>query len=526
MDYQNPILTGFYPDPSVCRVGDDFYMVNSTFEYLPGIPVFHSTDLINWEQIGHCITRESQMVFPKAKASGGLYASTIRYHDGIFYVVCTNTSRGQYGNFYVTAKNPAGEWSDPVWVQQDGIDPSLLFDDDGSVYFTSNGSREIAGKKGAVSVIQQSRIDVSTGRLSEEPRVISTGTGGRCAEGPHLYKINNWYYLLLAEGGTETGHMVTILRSTSPWGPFEPGPDNPILTARDENRPELTGTGHADLFEDARGNWWMVFLCYRIANTKYHHLGRETALVPVIWENGWPKAAYGKVAGTHIRVPGVKDCVQKSRAGEHFEDRFDREKLDFKWNFIREFYDGFHIDTKAPALVMQGKPQTLSDRDCPAFIGRRQCHMEMECRVELEFWPDEEWEEAGIAVICSDRAHYDLGVKKAGDGRKVVFRKTVEDMEVVKEAALPEEAGHSAAQTVELYIESDREWYHFGYISGGRKQEIGCGLVKLLSTEVIWGFTGVYIGMYVTGNGRECGCLARFKNFHYDGAAEAGQYRA
>lgn len=527
MEYQNPILTGFYPDPSICRVGNDFYMVNSTFEYLPGIPVFHSTDLINWEQIGHCITRASQMEFPKAKASGGLFAPTIRYHEGTFYVVCTNTSKGQYGNFYVTADDPEGEWSDPIWVDQDGIDPSLLFDSDGSVYFTSNGMRETAGRETPVNVIQQSRMDIETGRLTSGPRVISRGTGGRCAEGPHLYKINGWYYLLLAEGGTETGHMVTILRSASPWGPFEPGPDNPILTARDENRPELVGTGHADLFEDAQGNWWLVFLCYRIANVKYHHLGRETALVPVIWENGWPKAAYGKVAAARMNVPGIRPVEQKSREGEHFRDLFDKEELDLKWNFIREFYDDFRVDTAEHALVMKGKPQTLSDRDCPAFIGRRQCHMEMECRVELEFEPEEEWEEAGITVLCSERAHYDLGMRRTGDGGKLIFHKTVEDMESVTEVPLGESAADESAVVntrpsgkIELYIDADREQYRFGVIDSGGKREIGSGLVKLLSSEVIWGFTGVYIGMYVTGNGKSCRSLARFKNFRYHGAAE------
>ena len=154
MEYENPILSGFYPDPSVCRVGEDFYMVNSTFEYLPGIPVFHSRDLVNWEQIGHCITRPSQMTFPGTKASKGLYAPTIRYHAGTFYMVCTNTSIGETGNFVVTSDNPRGPWSDPVWFSQTGIDPSLLFDDDGSVYLTSNGWGETTGRRGNVGYIQ------------------------------------------------------------------------------------------------------------------------------------------------------------------------------------------------------------------------------------------------------------------------------------------------------------------------------------------------------------------------------------
>ena len=513
MEYENPILSGFYPDPSVCRVGKDFYMVNSTFEYLPGIPVFHSRDLVNWEQIGHCITRPSQMTFPGTKASKGLYAPTIRYHAGTFYMVCTNTSIGEAGNFVVTSDNPRGPWSDPVWFSQTGIDPSLLFDDDGSVYLTSNGWGETTGRRGNVGYIQQSRVDIRTGAVTEGPRVISLGTGGRCVEGPHLYKINDWYYLLLAEGGTETGHMITVFRSRSPWGPFEPGPDNPVLTARDEARPVLTGTGHGDLFEDDYGNWWIVFLCYRISTVKYHHLGRETALLPVIWENGWPKAAGGKCAKVHVAavVNGRDSVRQAAREGEYFLDDFSGKSLNLKWNFIREFFDGYESGDEKEGLILHGRPENLSDGACPAFIGRRQCHMMMECSVDLSFHPAHEWEEAGIAVLCSDHAHYDLGIRERGDRRYVLLHRRVEDMESVTERALP------ADKMVTLYIEADREQYTFGFVSRGEKHVVGTGMVKLLSTEVIWGFTGVYVGVYATGNGRACDTPAGIRRFSYQG---------
>jgi xylan 1,4-beta-xylosidase len=203
--YSNPVVAGFYPDPSVCRVGDDYYLVTSTFEYFPGVPVFHSKDLIHWTQIGHCLTRASQLPLANCAASGGIYAPTIRYHKGLFYMTTTHVTGG--GNFYVTAKDPAGEWSDPVYVKQGGIDPTIFFDGD-KTYFLSTADG-----------ITMSEMDLSTGQLTGLPRVIWRGTGGRYPEGPHLYKKDGYYYLLIAEGGTEYGHKVTIARSRSIWGP-------------------------------------------------------------------------------------------------------------------------------------------------------------------------------------------------------------------------------------------------------------------------------------------------------------------
>jgi xylan 1,4-beta-xylosidase len=210
MPYANPIIPGFYPDPSVCRVGDDYYLVTSSFEYFPGVPVFHSRDLLHWRQIGHCLTRDSQLPLLSVRSSGGIYAPTIRHHNGRFYMVTTNVNGG--GNFYVFTDDPAGEWSEPVFVEQGGIDPSLFFDDDGTVYFTSTGDNGI----------YQSILNIQTGKRLSEIRHLWTGTGGRYPEAPHLYRINGRYYLMMAEGGTEYGHMETIARGDSPWGRGNP----------------------------------------------------------------------------------------------------------------------------------------------------------------------------------------------------------------------------------------------------------------------------------------------------------------
>lgn len=510
MNYYNPILTGFYPDPSICKVGNDYYMVNSSFEYLPGIPVSHSKDLVHWEKIGYCITRKSQMEYAGCKASDGLWAPTIRYHKGTFFVVCTRVFNSQKHNFIVTSSNPAGEWSDPVWLEQDGIDPSLFFDEDEKVYLTSNGWGKHHDPLGR-TIIQQSQIDIKTGNYIVPPQVISYGSGGRCVEGPHLYKINGIYYLLLAEGGTELGHMVTVFRSDTPWGPFTPGPDNPILTARDEGNPELSGTGHGDLIQDEKGNWWMVFLCYRISTVKYHHLGRETALVPIEWKDGWPVVPNGKCPSAYIHIPQLPD-IPENHQEEVFTDNFEKDDLGLEWNFSRTFLKSYKICSQDKKLLLYGDEANLSSRNQSTFIGRRQCHMEMTFRVEITFSPNNENEEAGITVLCSDRAHYDLGIIKRQSKKLVKLHKVIEDMETSTEAEIPEQG------SVILAIATDKERYYFKVIlQNGQILELGTGMTKLLSTEVIWGFTGVYLGLYATGNGCKSTAPAEYKNCVYIG---------
>src|SRR5436190_3718935 len=280
--YDNPVIEGMSPDPSVCRVGDDYYLVTSTFEYFPGVPVYHSKDLIHWRLIGHSLSRQSQLPLIRLTRNGGIWAATIRYHNGTFYVVTTNKSEG-HGNFFVHTKDPAGEWSEPIELDQGGIDPSLLFDDDGKVYLTTGGA------PGCPARICQSEIDIKTGKRLSDIKPLWSGTGGSSPEGPHLYKLNGYYYLMIAEGGTEYGHGVTIARSRSPWGPFDVYDRNPILTHRNFKPIPIQGTRHADLIQVHEGSWWSVFHGFRPVTRMAHHLGRETCLAPVTWsEDGWP----------------------------------------------------------------------------------------------------------------------------------------------------------------------------------------------------------------------------------------------
>lgn len=277
--FSNPIIPGFYPDPSICRVDSDYYIVNSTFEYFPGVPLFHSRDLVNWEQLGYVLDRPSQLKIKGGNIWGGIYAPTIRHNDGVFYMITTNNS--DRGNFLVHTTDPkSGNWSDPVWLTQKGIDPSLYFEDD-RCYMVSNPG----------DAIWLCEIDPLSGRQLTESKIIWRGTGGRYPEGPHIYKRDGWYYLMISEGGTEYGHKVTIARSRDINGPYESNPANPILTHINRNAQSnpIQGVGHADMVEAPDGTWWLVCLGFRINGEQHHVLGRETFLAPVRWtDEGWP----------------------------------------------------------------------------------------------------------------------------------------------------------------------------------------------------------------------------------------------
>ncbi|WP_051196413.1 glycoside hydrolase family 43 protein [Jonesia quinghaiensis] len=289
--FHNPILPGYYPDPSIIRVGGDFYLVNSTFEHFPGLPIHHSRDLVNWSLLTHAISRPEQLNYSGVHSSGGLYAPTLREHDGTFYLVCTLVGGdGPSGNFLLTAPHPSGPWSDPMWVADaDGIDPSLFFDTDGTAWWMGckdNAPQEYEGH--AQTWLR--RIDVTTGELYGPEFNLWSGAlrGARWAEGPHIVHRNGWYYLLTAEGGTEFNHAVTAARSRTMTGPYVGYASNPILTHRHlGHTAPVQYVGHSDIVELADGSWWMVALATRPING-HHILGRETFLTPLVWEDDWP----------------------------------------------------------------------------------------------------------------------------------------------------------------------------------------------------------------------------------------------
>jgi xylan 1,4-beta-xylosidase len=504
--YHNPVIPGFNPDPSVCRVGNDFYLVTSTFEYFPGVPVYHSKDLIHWEHIGYCLTRKSQLPLDNCHSSGGIYAPTIRYHQGTFYMVTTNVTGG--GNFYVHTQDPAGEWSEPVWVKQGGIDPTLFFDEDGKNYLTSNDNAE--GKTG----IALSEIDISTGKILSPIRHIWGGTGGRYPEAPHIYKIKGLYYLMIAEGGTEYGHMETIARSSSIWGPYVSNPDNPILTHRGLAGQNLNiqGTGHADMIQAADSSWWMVFLAFRKSGGDFHHLGRETFLTPLKWNSqGWPEVNVNDTVGPVVTASTLPLFLMKQLP---VRDEFNSGKLDLCWNFLRDPDRAtWSLTAKPGFLTLNGNMHTLDESASPAFVGRRQQHFACTTTVSLDFEPAGEIEIAGVTALMNENHHYDLYIKKDGESRYVILSYRIGNLKHTEtKIALPN-------GTVQLRITAEREWYSFSYMPAGASAftDLGKMETRYLSSEVAGGFTGVYLGMFATGNGQPSKTPAYFDWFDYLG---------
>ncbi|WP_373231229.1 glycoside hydrolase family 43 protein [Cohnella sp.] len=489
MQYTNPVIPGFYPDPSICRVGDDYYLVTSTFEYFPGVPIFHSKDLVHWRQIGHCLTSERHLPLANAWSSGGIFAPTIRHHDGWFYMTTTNVSG--MGNFYVRSRHPAGPWSDPILVAQGGIDPSLLFDNDGRVYFQTT----CTGDQG--DGIYQCEIDISTGRMLTESRLLWKGTGGAASEAPHLYKINGLYYLMIAEGGTEYGHMVTMARSSAPFGPYEPCPSNPILSHR-SLKSNIHATGHADIVQAHDGSWWAVFLGIRpVSYPMRHHLGRETFLAPVLWTaDGWPIIGHGGRVESVMEAPRLTEVRWPDKA---IRDDFDDQTLGFDWTFLRNpAQESWSLHECPGNLVLRGNKVSLDDAGAPAFVGRRLSHLSCNIAAALNFEPLIEGEEAGLTVFMNEKYHYDLFVKLK-DGRKaIVLRRTVGSMRM-------ESTLDCAAGPVVLKIEARPERFVFSIQQDGSNVlELSSGETHLLSTEVAGGFTGTFIAMYAvceTGQG-------------------------
>jgi xylan 1,4-beta-xylosidase len=489
--YRNPVLPGFYPDPSVARVGEWFYLVNSSFEFFPGVPIHRSRDLVHWEPLGHVLARDSQLPLATAGPSGGIFAPTIRHHAGTFYMITTNVSHK--GNFFVTAKDPAGPWSEPIWINMPGgIDPSLFFDDDGKVYLTSTGS---------APGIYMAQIDVATGKLlTSPPKIVWKGTGGRYPEGPHLYKVGGRYYLMISEGGTEYGHMITIARASSPWGPFEVCPRNPILTHRDTPLSQpIQATGHADLVDDGKGNWWMVFLAIRPQGNYYwHHLGRETFLAPVRWDaQGWPVINEGKPIRLDMPAGGLPVRAIPARpVRDDFEGA-----LGLAWTFVRNpVRESYSTTARRGWLTLHGTAVSLEQEKgvSPTFVARRQQHLRARIAARVDFSPARAKEEAGLVLYRAPRHRFELGVRRSGEGREVFVRQTVGAHLSVVTASAP--APGKDPLILQVDAESNRYTFSWGP-SPDRLQKIDAAEPRLLATEVTGGFIGTSVGMYALAPG-------------------------
>ena len=541
--FTNPILAGFYPDPSICRVDSDYYLVNSTFSYFPGIPVFHSKDLVNWKLIGYVMNRPEQMDLTGLGVSRGIFAPAIRFYKGTFYVTCTLVDAG--GNFVVKSNKPEGPYINPVWIPQiNGIDPSMFFDDIGKAYIVYNsvapdnkplyeGHRTIRMYEfdlDSLKVTGQEKILVNGGTdLSKEPVWI---------EGPHIYKLNRHYYLMAAEGGTGDQHSEVIFRSENVDGPYIPCEKNPILTQRNldpKRKDPITSTGHADLVETLNGDWLAVFLgCrpYPPVEEGYYNTGRETFLAPVKWIDdsegvSWPviNPDFEEVQ-YHYPYPvnNAENISNRPYSGNFkIKDDFDTEKLNLDWMFLRtpqkKWYD---LNERKGFLSMRLEPETCSGKENTAFLGQRQQHLRCSASTSIDFTPYAENEKAGL-LIFQNETHYYFLCKSLKDNKPVVeLYKSVPDDSTNKHLDLIVSQVLSKEQVEnELYfkIKADENVYSFYYSFDPDnwillKDNIDA---TFLSTKVAGGFVGCMYALYVTSLGKKSTNKCYFDFFEYEG---------
>ncbi len=484
MKYTNPVIPGFYPDPSICKANGKYYMVCSSFHYFPGVPLFESEDLVNWEQIGHVLTRDSQLPLDSQGISGGIYAPTIRYNDGRFYMVTTNV--GGMGNFYVWTDDIHGEWSEPILVEQGGIDPSLYFED-GKTYFMSNGADDEG-----VWGISQCEIDIETGKKLTPCKCIYHGAGGRFIESPHLYKFGNEYYIMVAEGGTEYGHMVVYGKGPTPYGPFENYPENPVLTNRNLGGYMIQGCGHADLVEDDNGNVWMVHLAFRQIDKwmPYHITGREVYLVPVTFgEDGWFRAGVNGTTPVEIETDRIPDSVVQKRK---LVETFANTTLEKDWVYMRNPQKEWY-DFTEERLLIKPSPLTIEELvKSPAFLAIRQREMEGTVQVRVKMTEGE----AGLSMYMNEEQHYDLCIRKKDGKYQVVKRSAIGWVSCEQNVV---EIGESGEALLEIGLTNCD--YYFSCVARNAvgeevKYDLGKLQTRYLSSEVAGGFTGVMIALY------------------------------
>lgn len=513
--FVNPILSGFYPDPSICRVGNDYYLVTSSFSYFPGVPIFHSKDLVNWRQLGHVLDRPSQLDLSDVEQSEGIFAPTIRYNNGIFYVITTWVGGGKNNNFVVTAEDPAGPWSEPIWLEDaPGIDPSLFFDEDGKAYYTGTRPLSSGPRYDGDWEIWLQEFDLKAKRLTGDKYVLWKGAlvGVIWPEGPHLYKVDGFYYLMIAEGGTGHEHAVTIARSKKITGPYLGNPANPILTHRHlgQNYP-IVNVGHGDLVHTQNDEWWMVVLASRPYGGYYRNLGRETFLVPVVWENGWPVVSPGdgKVLFSYpfpdlpeCRWPGPESC-----------ENFESSSPGLQWNFLRTPTRFWSLQERPGYLRLYLKPEKITEKSNPAFIGRRQQHLDFSIRTVMEFLPENSGEEAGLVLIQNNRFHYRF-VKILVGGEQLIRLIECNDG---KEQVIASKKCEWAK--VYLKVEARGQDYNFFFGENPAQLRLLAGNIdgRILSTDLAGGFVGTYIGMYVSSNGQKSNNYADFDWFEYNG---------
>ncbi|MCR4989334.1 MAG: glycoside hydrolase family 43 protein [Lachnospiraceae bacterium] len=509
----NPILAGFYPDPSICAVGDDYYIVNSSFSYFPGLPIMHSKDLANWEQIGNVLTRESQLPLKEAQSSRGLFAPTMRYHDGTYYVICTNVS--DKGNFIVTSDKPEGPYSEPHYIEgADGIDPSLFFDDDGRCYYIGTHPNPEGCKYNGDWYIYIQEIDIKEFKLIGEHKNVWNGAlkGVHWPEGPHIYHVGEYYYILHAEGGTGPEHAVSVARSKDIFGPYENHFCNPIFTHRHLGvKYPIKYVGHADLVQIANGDWYMVMLAVRPAGG-FTTMGRETFLARVIWENDWPVVNPGLgmlSAELVVDLDEVKsELPQTSLPGVNkLYDFTSLNELGPEWLKLRNYKQDMYELREGEGLYLTCDNDPITGLGTPSYLAIRQDSHCFEAAVTLK--GDDLYDGASAGLVLFQSEDYHLRFEYSGCSGNVILRKEGKD-EKIASLLLPQ-------NLVTLVLSVIGTKASLFMVDGQQIKELVRGLdISALSTEVAGGFVGCTVGLYAHDiENRDEKVKALIKSFSY-----------
>ncbi len=504
--YFNPVLAGFAADPSVCRVGDTYYLVNSSFSFYPGVPLWTSTDLVNWKQLGYVLDRPSQLPLKGQGVSGGIFAPQISYNkkNKTFYMITTNVGMG---NFYVKSKDPAKGWSDPVLLPKvGGIDPSFTFLDNGKAYVVNNDAPATTPRYDGERSIYLREFDwKGDSTVGEQVEILRGGTSvvknPIWIEGPHLYKIGKYYYLMCAEGGTGDFHSEVILRSKRPEGPYEEFSGNPILTQRDFNgkdrKDPVSTAGHADLVQAKDGNWWAVFLACRPYDVRQdlYNTGRETFLLPVTWKDGWPTILpAGELIPTVVDKPGLDKVKVAPQTGNFaYTDNFDGGQLGLRWQFLRNPSDFYSLGKGG--ITIHPQAGNLYEKASPSAVFTRQQHLTFTAETEINYVPATEDDLAGICLFQNEQYNFVLGVTKLDGKNAVTLQRTEKATMMIASSILPADL-----KSLRLKVAGNGRYYSFYYaLSNGDWQLLAQGVDGAnLSTHKAGGFVGTYIGLYAT----------------------------
>lgn len=536
----SPLLQGCYPDPSICRKGNDYYLVCSSFAMFPGVPIFHSTDLVNWKQIGHVLDRVSQLGIQNCGISAGVYAPQIIYNknNDTFYMITTEISDG-FGNIVVKTKDPMKGWSDPYRLNFDGIDPSLFFDEDGKAYVVHNDAPD-PGKElySGHRVIKLWQYDVEKDQIIPGTSKIIVNGGvditkkPNWIEAPHIYKKNGWYYLMCAEGGTGENHSEVIFRSKNVYGPYIPAGNNPILSQRhlpSQRVNKIDWTGHADLVEGPDGKYYGVFLGIRPNEKGQVATGRETFMLPVDWtgdfpvfENGLipleikgktPAGAENKRSGNAVANGG--DSQYFPSGNWTFTDNFAQWPLDYRWISVRGPREDFIAPMKNGGLIIKPSANKITDAKPVSALFHRQQHIAYTAETTLSFLPKSESEQAGMCLYQAEKYNYAYVITQKGKQTVLQIIKTeakggsanTGDVNTNKaESTVVAEAPVNAKLPVSLRIVARGDSLSFYYLDKRDKKDTtseykqlgGMLSGSILTTDVAGGFTGNLIGLYAT----------------------------